>query len=221
MTDILLMEVDADLRAARLSAFWQRWRLPLLVAAVALVVGTAAHSLYQGWQLRAAQARYARLSAAVAELNAGRPNEAAKSFAAIAVDAPASTRPLVLLWQARALSAAKKPAEAIRALLAATQPMGSLWADVACLRLVGLAPEQARCLSVTVESPLASLRERWRIAQAWQQGDAQALSQSVKLRENLSLPPAAAEEIRGWLAVMEATPQAGTAASPVNATPTP
>lgn len=207
MVDLLLSEVDADVRAEKMAALWRQWRQPVAVFCVTLVLVTAG---VQGWNHHR-QTRGARwlnqLAMAQKMLDSGKPAEAATGFAEVASHASGEARSIAQLWQARALVAANQTPEAVAVLKAATQGDASLWSDLACLRLAALEPKAASCLSVKSGSPLQRQRQLWHAAQRVQQGDKATARQTLsELAADEGAPPATRAMAAQWLASIEVTP---------------
>ncbi len=206
MADSLLKEVDEALRADRAAAWWKKNRTSIVVFIVALILGTAANSLWQTHRETKGGELLAALSDAKQLLESGKAAEAASGFKTIADGASGEVKDLALVWQSRAHVAAKQNAEAIAALKTAVTDGHGLWADIACLRLAGLdATAAAPCLADTTASPLAATRAEWSAANLWAGGktdDAQtALTQ---LMTNPETSPDTRARLAQWLASMHA-----------------
>lgn len=171
MADSLLKEVDDALRADRASALWQKHKISIIVFVVALVLGTAANSIWQQQREKHGARTLAALSENQQLLARGDASAAAKGFEKIARDSRGQIKALALVWQARAHRAAKQTPEAIAALKDAAGDGHTLWNDIACLRLAGLdAAAAAPCLSSTKKSPLSAMRSEWSAANLWHSG---------------------------------------------------
>ncbi len=206
MTDQLVQEVDDALRADKFSAFWRQYRTTFYAIAIALVLGTAAHSGWQHYREVKGSEMLGRLSENQQLLASGKAEEAARGFGAIAAGASGEFKDLALLWQARALLAAGDEDAAVSALKAAVAHDSNLWTDVACLRLAGLDAEAAApCLKAENKSPLASTRAEWSAANLWAKGDHDG---AIKATEKLINDPTTSADSRGrlnqWLASMKA-----------------
>ena len=160
MVDLLLDEVNQDVRRERLYAFLRRWRKPIIYAALALIVGTAGSSIRDHYRIQAAQRAMAGLATARAAFAAKNFSVAAEQFAALAAAQNGDVRDMALLWQARSVLALKKPAEADALLVRlAESPAGDdrLWRDLACIERAARAPMPAPCTRADA-SPLQSQR---------------------------------------------------------------
>ena len=205
MADQLLQEVDADLRADQLHQLWQQYKRTLLFVVIALLVMTAADSLWQNYREKVGGRHMLALSDAQTLFDQGKYTEAAAAFEKAASEVSGETRTLARLWQGRALVRAGKKPEAIAVLKPASEDR-SLWGDLACLRLAGLDQSAATCLSDTHDSPLAGKRREWHAAGAWQNGDTnEAITTFEELATSSDTTEATRAEITGWLATLRAT----------------
>lgn len=205
MADNLLQEVDAALRADRAAAFWNKHRGTLVGVVIAIILGTAANSVWQ--QMR--EAKGAKLLTALTEnqrlLEQKDYAKAASGFQQVAAQASGEVKALALIWQSRALVAEGKKAEAAEALSQAAGMNAGLWSDIACLRLAGVDEAKASCLAAKGNSPLMATRAQWAVAQAWAKGDhkdAHARIEAMLADKNLS--PEARDRLTQWLAILQA-----------------
>lgn len=205
MADHLLDEVNADVRAAQLENLWQRYRKPLAVAIIGVLVLTAVNSIWQHYQEKRGGELLLALVDAKALYDAGKFTDAAQAFEAAAGNAHGENRALTTLWQGRALIAAGEKQKAI-AVLKETAQEKNLWSDLACLRLAGLDEASATCLAATHDSPLASQRRAWQAASDWKSGKTtQAIETLEELATSSSEPEASRAQINQWLATLRAT----------------
>lgn len=170
--DSLLREVDEALRADKLAALWQQSKQPLLYAVIAILVLTAANSIWRHFEDKKAAAAMTRLDAAISGFQGGGRADAAKEFGAIAEDMSGERRDVALLWQAKAYEAMGQEKDAIAPLTEVAKGHSGdlLWRDLACLRLMGLTDEVPASCSSGDNSPLRALRDEWRAGQLWQTG---------------------------------------------------
>ncbi len=104
MTDIF-HEIDEDLRRERFRRLWDRFGIYLIIAVVAVILGTAAFSGYRWWVQKQAQAASVQFEAAVKLADAGKHQEAEAAFTTLAKDAPSGYRALARFRAAGELSA--------------------------------------------------------------------------------------------------------------------
>lgn len=203
MTDSLLQEIDADVRAEKLARLWARWRKPLFTAAALIVAATAASSIWEHYREQRGGALMVRMSDATALLDQGKSQEAATTFAALAEDMSGESRIVAQLWQARALMAAHKQDEAIAVLSTASHAPAGLWSDIACLRLASLDSSKANCLTNGKNSPLLSQRREWQAALLWHAGETEeAIALLEQLATSPDTPDASRERIDQWLSTL-------------------
>lgn len=194
--DTLLREVDDMLRHDRMVALWKQYRTPVLASALALIVATAGGTLWSGYQDKRAGQAMQQFAIAQDQFNSEAYAEAADSFATTAdVALKPELRDLAHLWQGRALDKAGKADKAVPLFeQVATNPEGSdaIWSDLACLRLVALAPKKNTCLSAGA-SPLAGERDLVRAATLWQEGKTE---EAAKILTALSTDAKQSEAVR-------------------------
>lgn len=207
MTDSLLKEVDEALRADRTGALWNRYRLIVILLALALVFATAADSIWQHYRQQLGAQVMLRFNENQRLLKIGKADEAARGFDAIAAAQGGQLRELAQIWQARALVAAGNKSMAIAVLQrAADSGSNSLWSDIACMRLSGLDTVAATpCLTAGNDSPLRIERAQWAAGIAWGKGDSEAALSGI---EQLIADPESSQKARAqltqWLAVVKA-----------------
>ena len=83
MTDNLLNEVDADLRAERMHQLWLRHRFTLLLAVVAIILASAGSTLWQNYQEKRGGEQLLAFRNAQALYEKGETQKAAEGFAAL------------------------------------------------------------------------------------------------------------------------------------------
>lgn len=81
--DLLIREVDEDLRREQILKFWRRYGAYVAAVAVAVVVVVAGYQAWQGWQKDQREKAAGRYAAAVALADAGKTKEAEAALAAI------------------------------------------------------------------------------------------------------------------------------------------
>ena len=206
MADTLLSEIDQALRADRAGALWNTYRTPLFAIAGALILGVAASSAWQAYREAKGGAMLVKLIEAQKLLDAGKSAEAATSFGEIANAASGEFKDLALVWQGRALVLSGKKDDAVNAFKSAAENGGSLWSDVACLRLAGLDAASAEgCLSDKASSPLASTRAEWAAANLWAKGDNAAAKAAIeKILADKTTDPDTAARLTQWLTIVNA-----------------
>lgn len=134
MTDIF-HEIDEDLRRERFRRLWDRFGIYLIIAVVAVILGTAAFSGYRWWVQKQAQAASVQFEAAVKLADAGKHQEAEAAFTALAKDAPSGYRALARFRAAGELSA-RDAAAGVAAFdaLAADSSLTAIERDLARIR---------------------------------------------------------------------------------------
>ncbi len=81
--ELLIQEVDDDLRHEQYAKLWKQYGIYVIAGAVAIVVAVAGWQAWLGWQERARLEAADRYAAAVALLNDGKTKEAEDAFAKI------------------------------------------------------------------------------------------------------------------------------------------
>lgn len=204
MTDSLLQEVDEALRADKMAQWWQKNRRALWTFAIVAVLATAANSIYQNYREKRGGELLQAFAESQKQLEEGKAADAAAGFGNIAADASGELKDLALIWQSRAFMAENKKDEAIAALKTAAADGNGLWTDIACLRLVGLAPAENACLQNASKSPLAETRAEWSAANLWAKGDtAAALTAIDALIADKDVSPETRERLMQWRATMK------------------
>jgi hypothetical protein len=209
MADSLLREVDDALRADRAQHIWKTYRTRIIGVAAGIIAVVAVANAWDYVRETRGGDVMLRFHAAQELFVAGKLAEAADAYAAIAADSSGDVRDLAGLWQARALLAAEKDETNTRAVAVLTEVSsrgGSLWSDIACLRLAGIdAAAASPCLNAKSSSPLKDARAEWAAAEAWAAGKEDEAMASVAA---LIADPATGEDSRArltqWLASMKA-----------------
>ena len=205
MTDQLIQEIDADLRAAKIDALWKQHHKKLIAAIVALILLVGGQSVWKHYEEKRGGELMLALTSAHALYEQGKFTEAAEAFGASVPIARGDARTLTQLWQGRALMAAGQKTEATAAFKAAASARASLWSDLACLRLASLDKEAATCLGSTQDSPLAAQRRTWQAANDWRDGDkAKAIAALEELATSSSESDASRAQFTQWLATLRA-----------------
>lgn len=205
MADQLIQEIDDALRADKFSAFLREHKNLFIGIALALILGTAANSIWERHREVKGGEVLASLSESQKLLQAGKAEQAAAGFKKIADGASGEFKDLALVWQSRALIKADKKEEAIAALKLAVADGGNLWSDIACLRLAGLDGKAATaCLAASTKSPLASTRAEWNAANLWVEGKHDdAIKATEALLADKDLAAADRARLSDWLSVMK------------------
>jgi hypothetical protein len=194
--DSLLREVNDAVRHDQMVALWRQYRMPLLCAAIALIVATAGSSAWHSYKEKQGSIAMGELDKAQTLYGRGQFKEAATAFAAMADHAmDRNLKDMGHLWQARALQSSGDKEGAVKILLdVANRPAGSdaIWPDLACLRLAGLDESKANCLG-NGKSPLKAERDIARAAQLWHEGKSK---EAAKLLQTLADDPNTAENVR-------------------------
>ena len=160
MVDLLLGEVNDDLRRERLMMFLRRWRKPLIYGALALIIGTAGSSIRDHYRAQSAMTAMQMLADGREAFAARNFVEAEHRFATLESHAHGDVRDMATLWRARSLRQQQKSQEANTALLQLAQsPAGgdALWRDLACIELAPHQPLPAAC-TTSESSPLKPQR---------------------------------------------------------------
>lgn len=110
--DLLIKEVDEELRQEQLSKLWNKYGNLIIAGAVVLVLAVAGVQAWKSWQAKERQAASARFSAAIAQARQGQADPAAEALAKMA-DAPEGYQVLAELKRAELRQAAGDNAGAI------------------------------------------------------------------------------------------------------------
>lgn len=215
MADLLLNEVDADIRAEKLERFWQHWRTPIALFCILLIVGTAADQLWQRYREHRGAEWFATLSAAQKRLSQGRQMEAKEDFVKVAAEAKGDAKTIAQLWVGRVALAQNNAAEASAAFKAASEAKPSLWSDLGCLRLAAVdAPQALGCLNANTDTPLRAKRQLWGAAiLSGQDKSPEALAQLSALANDSSLSDTERAQAAQWASALQPEVQAKEAAA--------
>lgn len=194
--DSLLREIDDAVRQERMMGLWNHLKMPLIYAAVALIVVTAGSSVWNSYQKSQAEKITLAFDAARAHYVAARYEEAAKSFDALAHQTRGDMADMVKLWRARSLLAFDKKKTALRVLqniVLAPEGHDLFWRDMACLHVLGQVKSTAEVpegCSGEKPSPLSAVLVQFRAAGKWSEGEAKAAEVMLeKLADNEQLSP--------------------------------
>ena len=160
MVDLLLDEVNQDVRRERLFRFLSQQKKPLIYAVIALILGTAGASVYTHYANKAAEKSMQTLTAGREAVALKNTVGAEKYFTALSTEAAGDVRDMANLWRARGLRQQQKNEEAKAVLLKlAESPAGEdlIWRDLACIELASFQPMPAVCAS-NETSPLKPQR---------------------------------------------------------------
>ncbi|KIL99867.1 hypothetical protein CCC_02656 [Paramagnetospirillum magnetotacticum MS-1] len=164
-TDLLIKEVDEDLRQEELNRLWKKHGGLLSLAAVALVLAVAGWQAWQGWdakQRQAASARYLETSSLIEQ---GKKDEAAEVLGKLSAEGPKGYRLLADLRRAdMALQAGDAAgAAALYGKVAADTSVDKVYRDMAVIRAAYLTLDGGdfATMEKSVE-PLAAEASPWR-----------------------------------------------------------
>lgn len=226
-SDILIQEVDDDLRRDQYLKLWKRYGGYLIGVAVAIVLAVAGYEGWQSWQERVRNEEAARFGAAQALEEAGKTKEAEDAYQKIAADAPPG---FALLAGMRRADLLQKGGDA----KAAESAYEQIEESGAPKELRDLAVIKASMLAIDTQSDLAPVEKRLaaltNAGNPWfyeanellalvarKKGDAKRANDLFK---QLADDPQAPQGIRARAAEMiAALSPAGQPASPAAATP--
>lgn len=180
--DILMREVNDAVRHDKMMNFWNQFKMPLVYAAIALIVVTAGSSIWNHYQQSRAEEATLALDNAQQLYHAKKFTEAAKAFEGISQQTRGDLADMAKLWRARALLGADKHKSALRVLqniVLAPEGHDLFWRDLACLHIAGLtktASEVPEACSGTKPSPLSPLLVQLNAAGKWSAGDTEGAS---------------------------------------------
>ena len=134
MSDIF-REVDEDVRAQEYMRLWKTYGVYVIAGLVAIVVGTAGSVAWRNYQTSKLRAEGDQYAAAVAEIQAGKYDEAAKALGKIGDEASKGYGVVARLQQADALLQAGKTDDAIKVYdaVAADSSYDKVFRDLAAL----------------------------------------------------------------------------------------
>lgn len=131
--DLLLREIDEELKQDNLQRIWNSYGMLIVGGAVALVVGVAAFKGWQAYDLKQRTATAAQFSVAQELASGGKPDAAKEAFSKIAADAGAGYG-MLARFQMAALSANNGDAAAAAGayeLIANDDKLESVYRDLA------------------------------------------------------------------------------------------
>ena len=102
-TDLLIREVDEDLRHDQMNDLWRKYGSLFIAAAIAIVIAVAAWQAWQNWQNRQRLASSDKFVAALALADSGKKDEALKQLGNLSLDGTPGYRLLSKLEEAEIL----------------------------------------------------------------------------------------------------------------------
>lgn len=163
--DLLIKEVDEDLRQEELNRLWKRHGGLLTGGAVALVLAVAGWQAWQAWDVKQRQAASARYSETSALVEQGKKAEAGEVLAKLSAEGPKGYR---LLSDFRRADLAQQSgdftaAAALYAKIAADSAVDKVYRDMATIRAAYLTLDGADPAAVEKQvEPLAAESSSWR-----------------------------------------------------------
>ncbi|ARJ67344.1 hypothetical protein WV31_17575 [Magnetospirillum sp. ME-1] len=163
--DLLIKEVDEDLRQDELNRLWKKHGGLLTVAAVALVLSVAGWQAWQGWDAKQRQAASSRYSETSTLVEQGKKDEASEVLAKLAAEGPKGYRLLAELRRADMAQQAGDfaAAAALYSKIAADGGVDKVYRDMSAIRAAYLVLDSSDPAAVekSVE-PLAVEASSWR-----------------------------------------------------------
>ena len=217
--DLLIKEVDEDLRREQYAKLWRAYGKYAVAGVVAIVLGVAGHQAWQSWRDKQFQKEAAEFAAAEAQIDAGKARDAETSLAQIAghdgggFAVAAGFRHAQLQSEAGDISGAVATYDAL-----SHSGAPSLFRDLAVLKSAMLTLDSADPDSLAKKlQPLADAGNPWRFSAtemlalvANRQGDhAKAVSYYQKLADDAGAP----QDIRARATEMLAALGGATAAA--------
>lgn len=184
MNDMLIQEINDDVRRERMHAIWNTVKKPLLIAAGLLIAITAGVSINKHYDQQAkAEATNILLNAS--EAYARKDYKTAQTgFARAAEEAGSGElKGIAQLWQARSLLAAGDTPKAAGLLntLATSGDSNSLRIrDMACIHLYGLNADVPAACNGEAASPMRASLALLDAATVWQAGKTEEASTALK-----------------------------------------
>lgn len=164
-TDLLIKEVDEDLRQEQLQQVWKRYGGLLSVGAVAIVLAVAAWQGWNAWEAKQRQASSLRYAEASSLMEQGRRDEAAEVLGQLKVDGSKGYRGLaqMRLAEIKQQQGDVAGAAALYQGIAADSAMDRVYRDMAAIRAAYLSVDTAdpAALDKSLES-LAAESSAWR-----------------------------------------------------------
>ncbi|OAN42971.1 hypothetical protein A6A04_09710 [Paramagnetospirillum marisnigri] len=198
-TELLIKEVDEDLRQEQMQKLWQRYGSLFTGGAVAVVLAVAAWQGWNSWDLKQRQASSLRYAEAINLIEQGRKDEAAESLAQIKLDGTKGYRILAELRIAdlKQQQGDLAGAAALYQRLAADSSVDKSYRDMATIRAAYLTVDtaDAAVLDKSLE-PLAVESSAWRhsareiqaLAALRRGDDARAVDLFAKIAEDAAAP---------------------------------
>lgn len=212
--DLLIREVDEDLRQENMIRLWKKYGAVLVAGAVAIVLAVAGTEGWQAWQARQRQQASTRFDEAAAALKQGDKAKGQEILAQLAASGPDGYKVLALMKQGEQKAAAGDAAGAAALYdgVAAMAGVDEAYRHIAALKAAYLKVETADPAVVeAVARPLAAETSPWRHSArellalvALRRGDrAQALDQWRKLADDPSAPAGIRGRAAEMLAALE------------------
>jgi len=219
--DLLIQEVDEDLRREQYAKLWKAYGKYAIGGAVAIVLGVAGHQAWLGYKDKQFQQEAARFQAAQDLVTAGKPADAAAKLAEISADNKGSFSMLAGFRRAQMQMEAGDEAGAVaayEALSKSTAPQ--VFRDLAVVKLAMLTldKDDPEALAKRLQ-PITESSNPWRFTAtellgllANRRGDkAQAVSLFKKLQDDAEAPQAIRARAAEMLSVLGGAPMAGAA----------
>jgi hypothetical protein len=191
MVDMLIEEVNEDLRRDRWHQFFQRIKWPLIAVVSLLIFVTAGASIYRHYDIQHKHAATASLLKAVALYESQNYAQAATAFVSTQKLASGELADVSALWQARSFLGDAKIAEATKILthLVQNRSTASRVRDMACIHLYALPGDiQKACYGAQKSALQPSLKLLY-AAHLWQTGEqAQAGILLSAMANNADMP---------------------------------
>jgi len=163
--DLLIKEVDEDLRQEELNKLWKKHGGLLTGAAVVLVLAVAGWQGWQGWEAKQRQAASSRYSETAVLVEQGKKDEAAEVLGKLVAEGPKGYRLLAELRRADMLQQAGDfaGAAALYGKVAADGSVDKVYRDMSAIRAAYLVLDSgdAAAIEKSVE-PLAAEASSWR-----------------------------------------------------------
>ena len=213
--DVLLREVDEELRREQLAKLWDLYGTYVLAGAAAIVIGIGGFKWWEGRKLAAAQAAGSRYEAAADLAQSGKAEEAVKAFEAIAKDGPTGYAVLASLRAAGVAAKAGKTTEAVAAYenVAANSAAEPLLRDFARLQVAALKVDAADWTEMQNRlNDLINDKNAWRYSArellglaAYRAGKLDEARQSFgQLVADAKVPPSIADRARSVMSLVVA-----------------
>ena len=197
--ELLIREVDEDLRHDQMRDVWKRYSALFFAAAIGIVAAVAGWQVWNTWSTKQTLAASDRYANALILQESGKPDDAIKALAALSKDGTAGYRLLAQLKQAEILASSgdTKGAVALYTQVAATSGIEALYRDMATIKIAyitldGTDPAQ----SDQLVAPLLAENNSWRfeareiqaVNALRRQDNAKAIQLYQKLADDLAAP---------------------------------